>query len=135
DKRDPHTAADVARQVHQARRRVVLSRRQIRIGRGVDGHEQKRKPRRLQDARQHYGSKINVEVERGHVEQRQRQRDQAEHQQVARVVAPQQKPNQRKQQHDRESARRKRHAGQLGGIAEQRLRHQRQQQRASQQRE
>ena len=70
DKRNANAAADVARQVHQAGRRVVLLPRQVCVRRSVDRNKEKRQTRSLKHTRKYRRPEINLKVKSRHVKQR-----------------------------------------------------------------
>ena len=73
DDGNPHTAANVARKVHQTGSGIVLVSRQKCIGGRVNGNEQECHADSLNHARGGYGPEINLKVEAGHVKQREGQ--------------------------------------------------------------
>ena len=82
----PTSPAHVARQVHDARDRVVLLGRDARVDERVDRHEEERHPHRLVHAQRHRRLEVDALVEvRRHVEERRRQHGEPEGDEVPRV--------------------------------------------------
>src|SRR5580704_10659609 len=91
DQGNSDTTPDVAGQVHQTRRGVVLISRQESVGSGVNRYEEKCHARSLEDASRSRSAEIDRQVKTRHVKQRSREHDETENQQPARAVTGEQK--------------------------------------------
>ena len=131
--RNTHAPADVARQIHQTRRGIVLILGEKRISGRVDGDKQECHPRRLDHSGVHQCAKINSQSEVGHVEQREGEHQESAHHQLAGVVAGEHKTHQWHQQHQAETTRQQCQPGVLGGIAQHGLHEERQEHGAAEQ--
>src|SRR5258708_2798634 len=133
DDGNSNAAANVAREVHQARSGVVLLARKESVGGGIDGNEQESHAGSLDHTRSSQSPEIDLKVKASHVEQRERQDDETEQEKPSRSVPRKQKAHEWQQKNDGETTRHKNQASLLRRIAKQSLREQRQQQSAAQQ--
>lgn len=85
---DAGAAADVADQVHEARRVAGLLRRDVLEGKHVDGNEEEREAEALHHPRHHGGLEIDLEAEAGYLDKAQAAEEEAHRDEPAGIEQP-----------------------------------------------
>src|SRR6266571_276360 len=84
---NPYAAANVAGQIHEARRCIVFLPREESICGSIDGNKQECHSNRLDNTRGRQCTKVNLKVKPGHMKQREREYHQTEQKKPSRSVS------------------------------------------------